>query len=206
MKPLKIGILGGTFHPIHNGHIQMAKTACSQFQLDQMIFLPTGHSPHKEFSGETMSKHRMEMVRLAIEGEALFSLSGYEIDAQTVSYTYQTLQHFRSLYPDAELFFLIGADSLFDFALWKHPEQICREATLLVAVRDQWNSAHVADQIDKITQTYGGTFYQIQMPAMPISSHEIRSLAANNQSISAYVPTAVEAYIIKNKLYTEDSL
>lgn len=109
----KIGIFGGTFNPVHYGHLLIAENACDQFELDHVIFLPTGHTPHKAFMGEKMSIHRCHMVEAAIADNPKFSISYREIESTGVNYTYMTLARFHNDYPDCELYFILGADSLF---------------------------------------------------------------------------------------------
>ncbi len=197
----RIGIFGGTFHPVHNGHLAMAEAACAQFQLDLLLFLPTGHTPHKTYAGADMTSHRCQMLALALEGHPSFALSLYEAEGKETNYTYLTLQHFRREYPQAELYFLLGADSLSYFSTWVHPELICKEATILVAVRDGWDEERIAGEIKTLTKQLGGTFLQVRMPKVPISSREIRSLTAEGKDISPFVPAAVAAYIKDRRLY-----
>ena len=109
IKQQHIGIMGGTFNPIHYGHLIIAENACEQYHLDQVIFMPTGHTPHKQFQGDDMTRHRCEMVRLAIEQNPKFSLSLYETKNKDTNYTYQTLQHMHQVFPDAKLYFILGS-------------------------------------------------------------------------------------------------
>ena len=107
-KKRKIGILGGTFNPIHYGHLMIGDNALHQFGLDEVIYMPTGHAPHKQFSGDEMAEHRCRMVEAAISDNPDFSISYYEVNTRETSYTYRTLQHFHRKNPDAELYFLLG--------------------------------------------------------------------------------------------------
>ena len=111
----RIGIMGGTFNPIHYGHLIIAENACEQFDLDQVLFIPTGHTPHKKFSGKEMTYHRCEMVRLAIKDNPHFSISLCEVEQSETCYTYKTLELLQEEYPDADLYFILGADSLDTF-------------------------------------------------------------------------------------------
>ena len=150
----KIGIFGGTFNPVHYGHLLIAENACDQFELDHVIFLPTGHTPHKAFMGEKMSIHRCHMVEAAIADNPKFSISYREIESTGVNYTYVTLARFHNDYPDCELYFILGADSLFDFDSWRHPEEICKYANILAAVRGNLNADEVDRQIVYLKEKY----------------------------------------------------
>ncbi len=114
----RIGLMGGTFNPIHYGHLLIAENAYEQFQLDEVIFLPTGQSPHKDARQILGAKERMEMIRLAIADNPHFSCSDYEIHKEGISYTYLTVQAFYEQLSDGELFFIMGADSLAYFDSW----------------------------------------------------------------------------------------
>ena len=143
----KMGIFGGTFNPIHYGRLLIAENACAQFDLDHVIFLPTGHAPHKQFMGEDMSVHRCRMVEAAIADNPKFSISYREIQNSGVNYTYATLQQLHQEHPECELYFILGADSLFDFDDWRHPELICQYAKILAAVRGNWDEERVDGQM-----------------------------------------------------------
>ena len=135
---MKIGIMGGTFDPIHNGHLMLGEAALKQFYLDEVWFMPNGNPPHKESSsiGEPVEA-RCEMTELAIEGEPRFRLELYEARQKKVSYSYETLEHFQHIRREDEFYFIIGADSLFMIESWVHPERIFPTCTLLAACRDE---------------------------------------------------------------------
>ncbi len=137
----KIGIMGGTFDPVHNGHLMLADTAYRQFDLDQIWFLPNGNPPHKkEENIGTDARHRSRMVALAIQGRDYCRLEEYEVRRREVSCSYQTLEHFREQYPEDEFYFIIGADSLFAIETWVHPERIFPACVILAACRDDHDS------------------------------------------------------------------
>ena len=197
----KIGIFGGTFNPVHYGHLMIAENACEQFGLEQVIFLPTGHSPHKPFMGEDMIRHRCHMVELAIADNPLFGISYREIEHNGISYTYETLRLMKEEHPDMECYFILGADSLFDFVLWRHPEMICREAVILAAVRDELNEKRVDEQISYLSRHLGGQIYRLNTPNFNVSSKSIRERVGQGQNIRYLVPDTVAAYIQENSLY-----
>ena len=201
----KIGIFGGTFNPIHYGHLMIAEYACEEYSLDQMVFLPTGHSPHKEYAGSDMQYHRYRMCELAISTNPRFSISSYEIERNEISYTYQTLAHFESLYPEAQLYFVIGADSLKDFPTWRHPELIVERAVILIAGRDDWNKEALDLQIRKLQDRYNGTFFEIHSPLFSAASSDLRSRIMAGRSVRYQTPECVIEYIHTHKLYLKGS-
>ena len=144
---MKIGIMGGTFDPIHNGHLMLGEYAARQFRLQKVWFLPNGNPPHK--SGETEVRHRIEMVKLALEGHDRFELNLYEAEKGTVSYSYDTIRNLNELYPEHEFYFIIGADSLFSIESWKCPQNLLSDCTILAACRDEKDQSQVQEQISE---------------------------------------------------------
>lgn len=199
----RIGIMGGTFNPIHYGHLIIAENACEQFDLDQVLFIPTGHTPHKKFSGKEMTYHRCEMVRLAIKDNPHFSISLCEVEQNETCYTYKTLELLQKEYPDADLYFILGADSLDTFDSWVHPELICQRAAILAAVRDDLNEAKVDEMITELSACYHGRIYRLETPNFNVSSHTIRTRLQNGQTVRYIIPEKVEQYIQKHHLYQE---
>ena len=120
----KIGILGGSFDPVHNGHLAIARAAYTDFDLDEVWFIPAGHSPNKNESGMTLPEYRAEMVALAVKPYPYFKMSTVEIEAEETSYTYLTLTKLKNRYPDTIFYFIMGADSLDYFEEWKHPDTV----------------------------------------------------------------------------------
>lgn len=200
-KTKRIGIMGGTFNPIHYGHLIIAENACEQFHLDQVIFMPTGHTPHKAYGGAEMTKHRCEMVRLAIDGNDHFVLSTYEVEQTEVNYTYLTLKAMQDEYPDAQLYFILGADSLFSFDEWKYPDQIAKRAVILAAVRDYLTESRVDNQILYLKERYGGEIFRLDTPNFNVSSKIIRQRCQMGETIRYMIPDKVKEYIEKNGLY-----
>lgn len=203
MNPEKrrIGIFGGTFNPIHYGHLLIAECARAQFDLETVLFVPTGQSPHKAYMGADMSVHRLEMTRLAIAGNSFFCLSEYELHNEGINYTWQTLQHLKKEYQDAELYFILGADSLFDFPGWRHPERIAKEAVILAAVRGEHDKESVDLQICRLTADYSGAFFRIESPGFDLSSQNIRQRIAEGAPVRYMIPETVEVYIREHHLY-----
>ena len=171
---LEIGIMGGTFDPIHYGHLMIAENAAEQFGLDQIWFMPNGNPPHKRNSNITSAEHRCAMVELAIAGNPRFTLSRREVDADGCS---------------AHRFLI----------LWD--EIICQNAVILAAVRDLTDDGALQDQIRHLTEKYQAEIFRIQTPNFSISSHNIRKRCAEQTSIRYLLPDRVREYIAANNLY-----
>lgn len=200
--PIKTGIMGGTFNPIHYGHLLIAENAAEQFGLEEILFIPTGHSPHKSDSQILDPKRRCDMIRLAISDNERFSLSTIEIEADEVNYTYRTVDHLRQQYPGRELHFIMGGDSLKAFHTWRHPEHILQYAHLLVAVRDDVDETERLQYIGELKGQYPRARIScLKTPNYSLSSHRIRALAAHGRTIRYMVPEAVRIYIEENQLY-----
>lgn len=200
----KIGIMGGTFDPVHNGHLMLADTAYRQFDLDQVWFLPNGNPPHKkEENIGTDARHRSRMVALAIQGRDYCRLEEYEVRRREVSCSYQTLEHFRKQYPEDEFYFIIGADSLFAIETWVHPERIFPACVILAACRDDHDSLEeMKAQIGHLKKVYPkARIHLLRSPLIPVSSSEIRRKIRAGLSIAEEVPEEVEAYIKEEELY-----
>ncbi|WP_346708341.1 nicotinate-nucleotide adenylyltransferase [Massilistercora timonensis] len=200
----KIGIMGGTFDPVHNGHLMLADTAYRQFDLDQVWFLPNGNPPHKkEENIGTDARHRSRMVALAIQGRDYCRLEEYEVRRREVSCSYQTLEHFRKQYPEDEFYFIIGADSLFAIETWVHPERIFPACVILAACRDDHDTLEeMKVQIEHLKTVYPKARIQLlRSPLIPVSSSEIRRKIRAGLSIAEEVPEEVEAYIKEEELY-----
>lgn len=200
----KIGIMGGTFDPVHNGHLMLADTAYRQFDLDQVWFLPNGNPPHKkEENIGTDARHRSRMVALAIQGRDYCRLEEYEVRRREVSCSYQTLEYFRKQYPEDEFYFIIGADSLFAIETWVHPERIFPACVILAACRDDHDSLEeMKAQVGHLKTVYPKARIQLlRSPLIPVSSSEIRRKIRAGLSIAEEVPGEVEDYIKEEELY-----
>ena len=201
---MRIGIIGGTFDPIHIGHLIIAQNAVTQYHLDQILFIPTGHSPHKDDKEIEQSAHRLEMIRLSIKNNPDFYFSAMEINAARTSYTYLTLQELHLTYPDWELYFIMGADSLDYLDKWMEPAEICRLATLLVAIRDDLDMNRIKDKAAELKRLYEADIRPIITPNVSVSSHNIRERVAKGEPIRYLVTPEVEEYIAHQCLYQED--
>ncbi|MEY8516109.1 nicotinate-nucleotide adenylyltransferase [Lachnospiraceae bacterium 29-84] len=193
----RIGVMGGTFDPIHYGHLMIAENAREQFQLQKILFLPAGRPPHKHHITEAV--HRCRMVSLAISGNPWFALDQTEVESDGVSYTYLTMQKLKQRYGDVELFFILGADSLFDFESWMKPEAILQNCNILAAYRD--NTGSFFGQLEYLDQKYPGKFFPLDTPSLEVSSQDIRMRVQYGRTIRYLVPEEVEAYIRNHKFY-----
>ncbi len=197
----KIGIMGGTFNPIHNGHLLIAENALCQYHLDKIYFIPTGLSPHKGRQEIIPAGFRYEMIERAISGNPGFAVSSIEIDSTETSYTYHTLEKLTALYPNKQFYFIMGGDSLRDFPGWKNPRRICELCHLLAAVRNDMDMDMLYSQANKIKQIFQGDVDLLNTPNFSVSSHEIRERIRNHDSIRYLVPEEVRIYIKENQLY-----
>lgn len=198
----RVGIMGGTFDPIHNAHLILAEHAWEQFRLDTVLFLPNGNPPHKqERSGGASKQDRLEMVRLAIRDNPHFRLDTEEVERFGFSYTKDTLRRLKECEPETDFYFIIGADSLMTFDHWYMPEEICRYCILLAAVRDGMSSGEMTRQKDYLEKKYQARIKFIDMPDLDISSSSLREMYGSGRSIRYYTPDAVCEYIQKRGLY-----
>ena len=195
---MKIGILGGTFDPIHQGHLVLARTAKKQFQLDKILFVPAFIPPHKTSRRDlTPAPYRYRMVELAIRKEPDFEISHAELDRPDISYTVDTLRALQKKYPGAELFLILGVDALKQFPGWHEPEEIRRLAVFLVAPRDsgEKRSPEKGSLLERDVKW-------IDMPICPLSSSKIRQEIREGKAVGDALPEGVEAYIRRMKLYS----
>ena len=168
---MRIGLLGGTFNPVHCGHLVIAEAACESLHLDRVVFVPAGRPPHKK-APKTSARHRLAMLRLAVRANRAFTVSDWEIRQKRVVYTYETLEHFRKVWPRAALYFILGSDSLKNLPHWREPQRLRRLCRFVAFPR-----------IDAY------------------ASSDIRRRVRRRQSIRYRVPVPVERYILARRLY-----
>ena len=201
MKTRKIGIMGGTFNPIHNGHVALADAAYKTFSLDKVLFMPSGNSYMKQHVLD--NSKRVSMVSKAIESISYFELSTIEVERFGNTYTSETLQQLTQQNPDVQYYFIMGADSLFHIEKWKDPEIIFQLSTLICMVRDDYNMADIKKKGAELAQR-GADILYLNMPKIDISSTDIRNRVKLHQSISELVPEKVEKYILQEHLYEKE--
>ena len=200
----KVGIMGGTFNPIHIGHLLLAENAYSVFGLDEVLFLPSGCSYMKEQSCILPAGIRLEMTRLAVADNPHFRVSPLETDRTGYSYTCETLAQLCREHPDTDYFFLVGADSLFAIETWKDPELIFRYAEILAAVRDDCDPVRLEAQAEHLRRIYGARIRLIPSGSMEISSSEIRKRLEDGRSVRYLVPAPVLRFIREKGLYRQE--
>lgn len=198
---IKKAVLGGTFDPIHNGHMHIAYEALYQLKLDKVVFMPAGKPPHKSNRIVTAGNIRYEMVKKAIEDEKRFEIDDYEIVKSGFSYTYETLEYLNTKESDTDWYFISGVDCLIDLSSWKKVDKILQLCTLVVFNRPGYTNSEIKKQKEKMEKIYGEQIVFLDLPLMDISSSNIREKLRNGQNISYLVPGKVNKYIEKAKLY-----
>jgi nicotinate-nucleotide adenylyltransferase len=200
-SPLRIGVFGGTFDPVHVGHLLLATYALDTLQLDTLLIVPAGRPPHKPGQIVSSDDDRWAMLELATHGRTGFELSDVDLRQPGPSYTVNLLQRLRSQYPEDQLFFLIGADSLRDFHTWHLPGSIPALATIAVAGRPGVET-DIAAAIH-LTPELAGHVIEIDIPLIDVSATEIRERVRDGKPIWYQTPEAVERYIVEHQLYQE---
>ncbi len=199
----RVGIFGGSFDPIHVGHLLIAEFVRERLNLSEVRFVPAAVSPLKQHQQPTEAKHRVEMIRLATGGNARFKLDGRELRRGGPSYTVDTLAELKAENPESDLAFLMGADSLADLHAWREPERICELAFVAIVARGGRPAPDLA-KLQKYLpneRASQAAEHLIRVPQFEISSTEIRERVREGKSIRYQVPSAVEAYIAAAELY-----
>jgi nicotinate-nucleotide adenylyltransferase len=201
MSGSKIGILGGTFNPVHLGHLIMAQDAMEEFGLDAVRFIPAAVPPHKALTGNVSATRRLAMLRLAIRGNPRFEIDRTEIDRGGTSYSVDTLTELRRKEPNAHFYFIIGADSLCELHTWREVERLIDLCTFITVARPGFKPTPATDQ--RLNRTVAKRLRQhvLQGHASAISSRDIRARIARGASIRYLVPDAVRRYILAHRLY-----
>lgn len=202
---MRIGIFGGTFSPVHNGHLSAAQAFMQRMWLDVLYIIPTALPPHKQLYGDATAADRLEMLRLAFDGMEGVLISDMEIRRGGRSYTVDTLRELHEgLAPDDRLFFLMGTDMLLTFDQWREPNEICRLCWPVYIRResDAALDASIVERISRYRELYGKTICRIDAPAVDVSSTAIREAVAAGRPINELVPPTVADYIRNHKLYT----
>lgn len=201
---MKIGIIGGSFDPIHFGHLIMAEFLREYKNLEKIIFVPTGNAPHKKY--RIPGEKRIKMVDLAIEANSYFASSNVELINENVSYTVDTIKYLRNICPDPEFYFIIGLDNLFELDTWNNPEDLSQVTKFIVANRIS-NNRKKSDAIEKcqeLNKRFGFDIELVDTPIIEISSSEIRNRIDKGLSIKYLTLDSVIEYIGENELYKSD--
>lgn len=199
---MKIGIIGGSFDPIHLGHLAMAEYLREIKNLDKILFIPTGNAPHKSY--ESLAEQRLEMVKLAIEDNEYFSFCQIEVLKETTSYTAETLKELKEKWPEAEFNFIIGTDNLFSIEKWYKIEELGKLTKILVSNRIYKEGLSIEEVMEKcqfLENQFNLKIDIVDSPVFEISSSDIRRRIKNHMSIKYLLPKKVEDYIRDNGLY-----
>ncbi len=201
---MRLGFFGGSFDPIHFGHLLLAEYCCDRAKLDRVLFVPAATSPLKPYGPAASDKQRVEMIKLAIGGNERFELCLDEIQRGDISYTVDTLEAIRNRCSKNELFLIMGADSIADFQEWKQPRRICELALPLVVARRGFDASVEPLRAFMTEQCFAQVCaLQVEFPLIEISSTEIRLDVCRGNSIRYRLPRAVEKYIETNRLYVD---
>ena len=198
----RTGIMGGTFDPIHIGHLILAETAYEEAGLDRVLLMPTGVSYFKEDQKVTDPQLRLKMTEAAAAGNPHFEASDIEVRRSGNTYTCETLRQLKKERPDEEFYYIVGADTLVMMSLWKEPESIFRDCTILVETRgSEVSEQALKEEIRKLREKYAARIIPLSVRNMDISSTDIRERVSDGRSIRYLVPEAVEEIIRENGLY-----
>ena len=197
----RVGIIGGTFNPIHMGHLILAEHARCEYNLDEILFIPTGISHFKDPNTVLDKKKRIAMTGGAIEDNPHFALSTIETERPGNSYTYETLEELKAANPTTEYYLIIGADSLFQMEKWMNPDIIMKDAIILVSVRKGQSRKELEQKAGELMEKYNSDIKILQCPYIDISSTEIRERIKEGKSVRYMVTDDTLAYIEKFNLY-----
>ncbi len=201
MANLKYGIMGGTFNPIHYAHLFIADEVKDLFNLDKIIFMPTGTPPHKN-NLNIDAFHRYTMTKLAVANNNKFTVTDIEVLNQDISYTVDTMKKLTSLHPDIDFYFITGTDAILELPSWKDPKTLLTLCKFVSVNRPNFADDTLTDKIKDITDKFGGEIFLVNGPELNISSTQIRERVKEGKTIRYLVPNEVNDYILKNKLYT----
>lgn len=199
-----IGILGGTFDPVHYGHLIIAEEVREKFNLDMVVFIPTGMPPHKAQIKVSHVRHRFNMVCDAVNTNPYFEASSIEMERSGYTYTIDTLMKLKEIYgDDSRLHFIIGADIIWDLLTWKEYKKVFLMCEFIAVLRPGFKRDSLLGEVGRLKEVYAAKIHALDIPLIEISSTIIRQKARDGRSIKYLVPECVEAYINKNKLYSE---
>jgi nicotinate-nucleotide adenylyltransferase len=190
----RVALYGGAFDPVHDAHLRVASYALKQVGLERVLFIPSAQSPLKQNPPRASDEERVEMLELATDGERRYRVETYEVEKGGISYTFETVLHFSQEYPNAELFWMVGADQFEQLDRWRNIEALAGRVTFLVFGRPGYS--HQACDIP------GLKYFTVDAPQMDESSTDIRRLRRAGESVTGMLPVAVEAFISEEGLYT----
>lgn len=198
----KIGLMGGTFDPIHYGHLVLAEQVRTRFNLDMIYFIPVGIPPHKQQKKISSSKNRYFMTLLGTITNPYFEVSKIEIEDDNTSYTVNTIKKFKKIIDNnSELYFITGADAIYELETWRNVKELLGLCNFIAASRPGIDKSKLKEKIKILNEKYNGRIIETSVPALAISSTDIRERIKKRESIKYIVPESVEHYIYKNNLY-----
>ncbi|MBE6845097.1 MAG: nicotinate (nicotinamide) nucleotide adenylyltransferase [Ruminococcus sp.] len=195
----KTGLFGGSFNPVHKGHINLALSVKNSLGLDRVIFIPSGEAPHKSSDEYAEASDRYEMCCMAVSQYPYFEVSDFEINKEGKSYSIYTVMHFRQLYPDDELYLMVGSDMLLYFDKWFEYKEILKNVTLAAVSRNGTDFDELGKCAEKLREY--GEIVVVNNDAFPVSSTQLRKMIKNNEDTSCYLDEKVVKYIILKKMY-----
>lgn len=201
----KVGIMGGTFNPIHMAHLILAEKAYEQFGLDEIVFLPSRRPAYKELQEVIEEKYRQDMIELAIKDNPHFTIDTMEFEREGNTYTSDTLIELTKANPEVEYYFILGGDSLFQMEGWNRPEIVFSKACILAAQREDKTDEEILDKVEELKKKYHADIRLLSVPQMDISSKMIRDLIKQGKSVRYLLPKPVLDYIDANGLYRIDT-
>lgn len=201
---MRIGILGGTFNPIHNTHIKLATESMAQLGLDKVIFITSASPPHKAVEHGVDDEVRHRMVELAIKDIPHFEASRIELDRRGKSYTYYTIVELKKKYPKSELFFIVGGDSIDYIEQWHRADELLRLCSFAVYPRGDVVGGYLQTRCEWLERVYGAVCYVLDVCEDEVSSTVVRRLFAEGDDIKGLVPKAVEEFILSSRIYKGD--
>lgn len=203
-NPKKIGISGGTFNPIHLGHLIIAEMVRDKYGLDKVLFIPSGMPPHKNLNNVIEAEHRFNMVQQAVASNPYFIESRMEVDREGYTYTIDTLKNLRESYgKSATLYYIIGADVLNDLLTWRNYQEVFGICEFIAVLRPGSCLEGFNKQMEYLRDTFSAKIHFIDTPLIEISSTDIRNRIKEGKSIKYLVPESVEDYIKENGLYAD---
>ena len=197
---MRLSMFGGSFDPIHNGHTALAHAFVKKLELDKVFIIPAFIPPHKQKHSNVTPEQKLDMCRLAFDGDDMFQVSDIEIKRQGASYTYMTLEELSAIYPHDEFFLITGADMFMTIHHWRNPEIIFRLATVCGVPRNNDDISDLEKQAEFL-HSIGAKTEILDAGIMTVSSTDVRTRIKNGESIHGLVPEPVEQYIKENKLY-----
>ncbi len=204
-KENRIGLMGGTFDPIHHGHLVTAESVYEKIELDEVVFVPSGDPPHKPTENVTCSEHRLKMVEIATQSNPHFSVSSVEVQREGPSYTIDTVRYYSQKYPHNKIYFITGVDAVVNIPQWKNTDGLFEHCEIIAATRPGYPTKNFFHFRDQLPRHQRKSLRILAVPALSISSADLRQRLWEGKSIKYLVPENVEEYIYEHELYSFSS-